>query len=101
MEGVWDGYFGGPDADEVDTAVPADVLKGILLQQQTELPEGFAPHRTLGRRFLAQRAEMAAGDKPLDWSAGEALAFATLLTGAGPGRGRAGRPPPSARSSCG
>ena len=49
-----------------------------------ELPDGFTPHRTLARRFLRQRAEMAAGELPLDWSAGEALGFATLLIGAGP-----------------
>ena len=84
LTGVWDGYFGGPDPDAVDTAVPADVLK-TLLEKQTELPDGFTPHRTLQRRFLKDRAAMAAGEKDLDWSAGEALAFATLLTGAGPG----------------
>ena len=92
LEGVWDGYYGGPDPDAVDTAVPEDVLKG-LLKKQTDLPDDFTPHRTLGRRFLSQRAEMAAGEKPLDWSAGEALAFATLLTGAGPaGPGPGGHP---------
>ena len=89
LEGVWAGYFGGPTPDAVDTSVPVEDLKR-LLRVQTELPADFAPHRTLGRRFLAQRAEMAAGEKPLDWSAGEALGFATLLTGAGPGGAAAG-----------
>ena len=84
LEGVWDGYYGGPVADAADTAVPAETLRA-LLKTMGELPGDFTPHRTLSRRFLSQREEMAAGDKPLDWSAGEALAFATLLTGAGPG----------------
>ena len=92
LEGVWDGYYGGRTADETDTSVPAETLQQ-LLRKTTDLPEGFTPHRTLGRRFLAQRQEMAAGEKPLDWSAGEALAFATLLTGAGPnGAGPEGHP---------
>ncbi|NNJ25699.1 2-oxoglutarate dehydrogenase E1 component [Alienimonas chondri] len=92
LEGVWDGYHGGAKADHVETAVPAETLQE-LLRKLSDLPEDFKPHRTLQRRFLAQRAEMAAGKKPLDWSAGEALAFATLVTGAGPdGAGPDGHP---------
>ncbi|MFH5805074.1 2-oxoglutarate dehydrogenase E1 component [Alienimonas sp. DA493] len=92
LEGVWAGFHGGAEADEADTAVPDETLKA-LLKKTCDLPEDFTPHRTLSRRFLAQREEMAAGQKPLDWSAGEALAFATILTGAGPaGEGPGGHP---------
>ncbi len=77
---VWRQYQGGPDSSvpEVDTGVEADRL-GELLLATTQVPDGFTPHRKLSR-FFKGRQEMAAGDKPLDWSAAEALAFATLVT---------------------
>ena len=43
----------------------------------TRLPEWFHPHAKI-TQWLHRRREMAAGARPLDWSAGEALAFATL-----------------------
>jgi 2-oxoglutarate dehydrogenase E1 component len=41
------------------------------------LPEGFQPHAKIGR-LLENRVQMAAGSLPLDWSAGEALAYASI-----------------------
>ena len=41
------------------------------------MPDTFTPHRKI-KRLLEQRRQMAAGEIPLDWSAAEALAFATL-----------------------
>src|SRR5690606_4946646 len=80
LQGKWSGYKGGPDAsvEEVETGVPVARL-GELLRRMTELPAGFTVHRKL-ERFLAARREMAAGKRPLDWAAAEALAFATLAT---------------------
>ncbi len=77
-ERIWDGYFGGPEsaAEEVDTRVPAARLSELLLAT-TRLPEGFHLHPKIGRLFRA-REEMAAGKRPLDWAAAEALAIATL-----------------------
>lgn len=73
---LWRKYKGGPDADapEVETGVTRDKLRALLLKQ-TELPEGFTPHKTL-TRLLEARREMAEGHRPLDWAAGESLAFA-------------------------
>ncbi len=78
--GIWKGYHGGPEtsAKEVDTAVDEGRLKD-LLERLTRHPEDFHPNPKIARGFT-QRLEMAAGKKPLDWAAGEALAFATLLT---------------------
>jgi 2-oxoglutarate dehydrogenase E1 component len=78
-EGVWKGYRGGPEAEvpEVVTGVPEKTLVP-LLQHLSALPEGFAPLRQLGK-ILERRAAMARGEAPLDWSAGETLAYATLL----------------------
>ena len=77
--GYWRTYRGGPDADtpQSDTAVSEDKLRD-LLRAMGSLPEGFHPHPKLSR-LLKQRADMATGGRALDWSAGEALAFASLV----------------------
>ena len=76
---LWSRYAGGHDADvpEVDTGVPRERL-AALLEAQTRLPADFHLHPKL-RRFIEQRRQMARGERPVDWSAAEALAFATLL----------------------
>jgi 2-oxoglutarate dehydrogenase E1 component len=76
---LWSGYKGGPDdeAPTPETAVPRERIVSIL-GRLSELPKGFRPHKLLGR-FLDARAAMARGERPLDWSAGEALAFGSLL----------------------
>ncbi|MDX1565497.1 MAG: 2-oxoglutarate dehydrogenase E1 component, partial [Phycisphaeraceae bacterium] len=48
-----------------------------LLRRMAELPEDFQAHRTL-ERFRKRRRQMADGDRPLDWSAAEATAIASL-----------------------
>ncbi len=76
--GLWDGYIGGheKDVEEVDTSFAKDRL-AELLEIQTHFPDDFHPHPKIAAS-LQHRREMARGQKPLDWSAGEALAFATL-----------------------
>lgn len=75
---VWRDFTGGADAGtpELDTGVDAERLAELLVAT-TKLPEGFKPHTKI-ERFLEARLEMALGRKALDWSAGEALAFASL-----------------------
>ncbi len=77
---VWKNYQGGPDTSvpDVDTGIDRDRAVA-LLEGLTRVPEGFHPHPKI-TRFIAQRIEMANGEQPLDWSAGEALAFASLVT---------------------
>jgi 2-oxoglutarate dehydrogenase E1 component len=76
--GVWLGYLGGLDESvpEPDTGVAVQRLSE-LLELQTKLPKGFHAHPKL-KKLFENRAEMAAGKIPLDWSAAEALALATL-----------------------
>ena len=76
--GPWTRYMGGPEshAPEVATEVDADTL-AKLLAAQTVLPESFTANPKI-LRGLSQRRQMAEGKRPLDWAAGEALAFATL-----------------------
>ena len=79
LQGIWRGYVGGPDADvpDVDTSVPRDEA-AMWLEALTHVPEGFNLNPKL-KRALAARLEMARGNLPLDWAAGEALAFASLV----------------------
>jgi 2-oxoglutarate dehydrogenase E1 component len=78
--GIWKGYLGGPESgvNDVDTGVSRKRL-AELLAAQTRLPADFHLHPKL-RKFIEGRQEMARGEKPLDWSAAEALAYASLLT---------------------
>ncbi len=77
--GLWRGYLGGADAavPEIDTAVARPLLDS-LMARLTTLPESFTAHPKIGR-LLALRQEMVSGERPLDWGAAEALAFASLL----------------------
>jgi 2-oxoglutarate dehydrogenase E1 component len=78
--GIWSGYVGGADNEdeEADTGIDRPRLSS-LLDAQTRLPAGFHAHPKI-LRFLEHRQQMARGEKPLDWSAGEALAFASIAT---------------------
>jgi len=78
LSGVWDGYAGGeePDDDGPETGVDPEVLRD-LLHKLTATPSGFHLHKKL-KRSIENRRAMADGDEPIDWSAAEALAIATL-----------------------
>ncbi|MDE3067096.1 MAG: 2-oxoglutarate dehydrogenase E1 component [Verrucomicrobiota bacterium] len=75
----WKNYFGGPEpAEETETGLPKERLSAWL-DAQTRLPADFHPHPKI-QRLLEARRKMARGDQALDWSAAEALAFASLAT---------------------
>lgn len=92
---AWEGLTGGHDHDvpEVETGVPRKRLAEQLRALATT-PASFRPHPKLVT-LLDKRRQMAAGEEPLDWAAGEALAFASLaaegvrvrLSGQDSGRG--------------
>jgi 2-oxoglutarate dehydrogenase E1 component len=77
--GTWTGFFGGPvsQADHPETNLPREKVAKIL-EAQTVLPEDFTPHPKIAK-ILEGRREMAAGARPLDWGAAEAIAFGSLL----------------------
>lgn len=79
MTGHWAGYIGGDDVkvDEMETGVGRDRLTAVL-EKLSRTPQEFHPDSRIAR-LLKQRSKMAKGEKPLDWAAGEALAFGTLL----------------------
>jgi 2-oxoglutarate dehydrogenase E1 component len=79
-EGIWSGYLGGPDesVEEVSTGVEQERLSA-LLKRLTRVPDDFSLHPKL-KKVHQRRCEMAAGERPLDWAAAEALAFASLAT---------------------
>ncbi|RYG62496.1 2-oxoglutarate dehydrogenase E1 component, partial [bacterium] len=74
------GYIGGCESNspDISTGVPKERLS-MLLETLVKLPEDFTPNPKIAR-ILKARSQMAKGEQPLDWSAGEALAFATLAT---------------------
>ncbi len=67
-----------PTLEEPDTHVPRERL-AALLEAQTRLPADFHPHPKI-HRAIEMRLKTARGEHPLDWSAAESLAFATLAT---------------------
>jgi 2-oxoglutarate dehydrogenase E1 component len=81
IPGIWarSQYVGGPESEvrDIETGIPVETATG-LLGRLTELPAEFKPHSKIAK-FLEGRREMAAGKAPLDWSAGEALAYASVL----------------------
>ena len=79
VQSIWRPYRGGPEngVPEAETGVPRASLES-LLKAQASVPADFHLHPKL-QKLLDGRREMAEGAKPLDWGAGEALAFATLL----------------------
>jgi 2-oxoglutarate dehydrogenase E1 component len=70
--------MGGPEPtdDNFQTGVAPEKL-AAMLESLSRVPEKFHPHPKL-KKFLQSRHQMAAGESPLDWSAAEALAFASL-----------------------
>jgi 2-oxoglutarate dehydrogenase E1 component len=76
--GPWANYHGGAvsRAEEVDTGVESKRISA-LLESQTQFPKDFHLHPKLVRA-VQRRREMAAGKQPLDWSAAEAVAMASL-----------------------
>ena len=78
--GNWENYHGGLMRLSADADTRVDGARLVeLLTTTTQVPEGFKLNPKL-RRLMKQRAEMAAGKRQLDWGAGEALAFASLVT---------------------
>jgi 2-oxoglutarate dehydrogenase E1 component len=80
LEGVWSGYIGGPEPEASDPPTAVDRTRlAKLLKLLTRVPAGFHLHKKL-ERFMQSRVEMSQGIWPIEWSAAEALAFATLAT---------------------
>jgi 2-oxoglutarate dehydrogenase E1 component len=76
--GLWSDFHGGLEAGHPEPATAlAPERARALLEAQTRLPKDFSPHPKI-LRALQNRRDMAAGNKPLDWSSAEALAFTSL-----------------------
>jgi 2-oxoglutarate dehydrogenase E1 component len=80
LQGIWAEYRGGLEHDVRATPLAVEPARlAALLELQTRFPEGFHPHPKILRAMEARR-KMAAGQIPLDWSAAESLALATLVS---------------------
>ncbi|OJH41982.1 2-oxoglutarate dehydrogenase E1 component [Cystobacter ferrugineus] len=80
LDGLWKPYKGGPEAGvpEVRTAVDKETLRGMLARL-AHVPEGFNVHRDVERTVIKKRQSMVQTEE-LQWSEGESLAYATLLS---------------------
>src|SRR5262249_35721226 len=108
LRGIWQGYVGGREEtvdvggpsegpvkeageasippvgrtvgptlkDDRDTGVDRNRLVS-LLEAMASYPAGFHPHPKIDAGIQARR-QMAKGERPIDWAAAEALAFASL-----------------------
>src|SRR6266853_4530733 len=86
LPAYWSPYKRGryDSSYEVDTGVaPADLSK--ITDLLTSYPADFAIHPKV-KKLLEQRAEMGHGNRPVDYSMAEALAFGTLLLSGTPVR---------------
>jgi 2-oxoglutarate dehydrogenase E1 component len=82
---LWQRFIGGPEPDDgPDTGVPVERLQS-LLDKLSRIPDGFHLHKKL-QRTIERRQKMAKGEEPIDWSAAEALAFASLAVDGHPVR---------------
>ncbi|HUC69253.1 MAG TPA: 2-oxoglutarate dehydrogenase E1 component [Stellaceae bacterium] len=94
LEGAWSGIkVASGDARRGETAVALETLKEAG-QALVTVPEGFNLNRKIARQLEAKKKAIESGTG-IDWSTGEALAFATLcaegtvvrLSGQDSGRG--------------
>jgi 2-oxoglutarate dehydrogenase E1 component len=78
FQGIWAKFKGGPEPsdEEIEMGVTRERL-AAWLEAQTKLPSDFHPHPKI-KKWLQGRERMAKGEEPLDWSAAESLAFASL-----------------------
>ena len=86
LPGYWDGFHGGAweRALEVDTGLePAELAR--LADALAAAPDGFHLHPKVAR-LLDERRRMGHGEKPADFGAAEALAFASLVAAGVPVR---------------
>ena len=76
---VWAQYHGGPEWEvaDVDTGVEKKKL-AQWLEALAVTPKDFHPHPKI-TKLLENRRGMAREEQPLDWAAGEALAFGSLV----------------------
>jgi len=73
----WEQFHGRFAHDEVETAVPAEVLVQMA-SKLGKMPKGFAVHSKLARILKARQTAIEKG-AGIDWANAESLAWATLL----------------------
>lgn len=78
LDGRWSGLSKAEgEARRGDTDVEIEDLRKLGLKL-TEIPQDFAPHRTI-QRLMENRRKMIETGEGLDWAMAEHLAFGTLL----------------------
>ncbi|MDZ7709401.1 MAG: 2-oxoglutarate dehydrogenase E1 component [Roseovarius sp.] len=79
LDGVWSDLNPHKgDYERGETAIKPETLKEIGAAL-TSAPDGFSPHKTVGRLLDAKRQMFESGEG-FDWATAEAIAFGSLLT---------------------
>ncbi|MEE9342670.1 MAG: 2-oxoglutarate dehydrogenase E1 component [Gammaproteobacteria bacterium] len=73
----WARFADGNWDQVIDTTISAEEFIGMGTHLAT-LPEGFTPHARV-QRVIDARAEMAQGERAIDWGFAELLAYGSLL----------------------
>ncbi|HEV2578153.1 MAG TPA: 2-oxoglutarate dehydrogenase E1 component [Acidobacteriaceae bacterium] len=82
----WNNYAGGPLSPSDNPVTGLDAAEiSALTDKLTHAPEGFHVH-TKVEKLLAQRIEMGANKRPIDYGFAELLAYASLLKSGTPVR---------------
>ncbi|MCP4007766.1 MAG: 2-oxoglutarate dehydrogenase E1 component [bacterium] len=75
--GLWSALEQDAEPVEGPTQVSREVVDSVG-KALSSFPEGFTPHPKI-KKMLLQRSEAIAAGRGIDWGAGEALAFGSLL----------------------
>ncbi|MEQ1903281.1 MAG: 2-oxoglutarate dehydrogenase E1 component [Pirellulaceae bacterium] len=78
LGGFWSQHYGGRERDDdlVATGISHEQLRSVF-EALGRTPATFNVNRKL-QRVISSRAEMALGDRPVDWATAELAAFASL-----------------------
>lgn len=74
----WSPYLGHEWTPKYNTTIKLETLQ-VLARKVAAVPESMKLHRQV-QRIMDDRAQMAEGEKPVDWGFAETLAYATILT---------------------
>ncbi len=78
LQGLWEGYYGGPvrDDDDVETGTTPETLQHVI-ERITDVPDSLKINSKL-QRVLKTRRSSATGERDIDWPTAELAAFGTL-----------------------
>jgi len=74
----WNPYLGHEWTPHYNTTIKLETLQA-LGRKLVKIPSGMTLHKQV-QKIIDDRAQMASGEKPVDWGFAETLAYASILT---------------------